>query len=95
MTTEHFDQFGIKIEYHDTVIWTDTTYSGKVESHLGIVTGFTPKMVKVTFNAQRGPCSEHTIKTDRLICFKKINGTIEQYYGLYDILDGTYDSEED
>ena len=52
-------------------------------------------MVKVTFNAQRGPCSEHTIKTDRLICFKKINGTIEQYYGLYDILDGTYDSEED
>ena len=52
-------------------------------------------MVKVTFNAQRGPSSEYTIKTDRLICFKKINGAIEQYHGLYDILDGTYDSGED
>ena len=95
MTNEYFDQFGIAIEHHDIVIWTDTTYTGKVNSYLGVVTGFTPKMVKVTFNAKRGPSSEYTIKTDRLICFKKINGAIEQYHGLYDILDGTYDSGED
>ena len=47
MTNEYFDQFGIAIEHHDIVIWTDTTYTGKVNSHLGVVTGFTPKLLSM------------------------------------------------
>lgn len=84
--SEHFDLLGTKMELLDQVIWTDTTYTGKVQVSLGVVVGFTPKMVKVRFKNKTYQ-SDYTIKTDRLICYKKITSAIEQYHGLFDTLD--------
>lgn len=83
---EHFDLLGNKMELLDQVIWTDTTYTGKVQVSLGVVIGFTPKMVKVKFK-KRDYEHLYTIKTDRLICYKKITSAVEQYHNLFDILD--------
>lgn len=94
MTSEYFDQFGIAIEHHDIVIWTDTTYTGKVNSSLGVVTGFTSKQVRVArFNGDYKQESVH--KTTRIICFEKFGRNQKIMDEIKPILDGTAPSYEE
>ena len=92
--TDFIDHFGQPIELNDVVIVLGASYCGVPNGYPAVVTGFTPKQVRVAhFNGDYKEESVH--KTTRIICFEKFGRNQKIMDQIKPILDGTAPSYEE